>query len=213
LSELSGTKEHIFDIFVKMTSSLGYENVSMRDIAEKVGIQVASIYNHFESKGKILDFTYDYYMKHLYDNRKPVDEIKKLVETASAEEILNTLDYTFETDDQKKYERMILITKIIYMRLFQDPAAKAIFAENDRNSADYVTAILKYGVNIGRIDPNFDIEIFTEVFIGAKEIMGIRAFADAAYVTGQIDKEPRILSLFVRLLSASLLNTTPRDEP
>ena len=208
MDKISGTKELIFDTFVELTSVLGYENVSMRDIAKKVGIQGASIYNHFESKSKILEYAYEYYSEHLYDNRKPLELLKKKIATGAAEEILKTLSWTFESDDQKKYIRMILITKIIYMRLFQDPAANAIFNATDNNNVEYVINLLKYGVDIGKIDPNLDIEIFADIFVGSKEVMGIKAFADPAYVAGQVEKEPRILSLFIRLLSSSLLKTT-----
>ena len=207
MNEFSGTKELIFDTFVEMSSALGYENVGMRDLAKKVGIKVSSIYNHFDSKGKILEEAYNYYSKHLYDNRTSVDVMKKMVETASAKDIITTLAYTFETDDQKKYVRMILITKIIYMRLFQDPIANAIFTQTDKESADYIVSILQHGIDIGRIDPGLDIEIFAEVLIGAKEVMGVRAFSDAAYVAGQVEMEPRILAQFVRLLASSFIQS------
>lgn len=204
MDELSGTKELIFDSFVQMTSELGYENVSMRAIADRVGIKVASIYNHFETKAKILEYAYDYYAKRQYDNRKSVDEMKKLIETASAEEIVSAFFYTFETDDRKRYVRMVLITKIIYMRLFQDPIANSIYAKNNVNNAEFVTSVLKYGVDIGRIESSFDLETFAGVFIGAMIIMGVNAFADAAYKVGQLDQEKRILALLARLLSAAL---------
>ena len=205
MNKISGTKELIFDVFVEMTSALGYENVSMRDIAKKVGIQGASIYNHFESKGKILEYAYDYYTEHLYDNRRPVGEMKKLVETASAEEIIAALAFTFESDDRKKYVRMILITKIIYMRLFHDPIANTVFTSTDKDNTEYVTSILEHGAAVGRIAPGFDIETFADVLVGAKEAMGIKAFASPSYVTGQLEREPRILALFMQLLSHSLL--------
>ena len=205
MTKFSGTKELIFDKFIEMTSSLGYENVSMRDIAEKVGIQVASIYSHFESKANILESIYGYYSEHLYDNRIPLDIMKKLMETGSAKEIVDKFSYTFETDDKKKYVRMILITKIVYMRLFQDPIANRVFTETNTNNADYIVSLLRYGIEIGRIDPDFDIEIFADVLIGAKEVMGIRAFSDPAYVTGQVEHEPRIMALFIRLMSSSFL--------
>ena len=206
MNRLAGTKEHIFDIFVELTSALGYENVSMRDIAEKVGIQAASIYNHFETKAKILEYAYDYYAEHIYDTRKPVDVMKKLVETAGADEIINTLSYTFETEDRKKYVRMILITKIIYMRLFQDPIANKLYVKTNKKNAEYITAILQYGIDIGRIDHGFDLDTFAEVLIGSKVVMGINAFADPAYVTGQVEREPRIMALFTQLLSSLIIN-------
>ena len=204
MDELSGTKECIFDIFVEMISKLGYENVSMRDIAEKVGIKVASIYNHFDTKAKILEYAYEYYSSHQYDNRKPVETIKKLIETASAEEIINAFTYTFVTDDQKKYARMILITKIVYMRLFQDPLANAIFAEANANNSEYVMSVLKHGIDIGRIESGFDVKTFTDVFIGAIQIMGIKAFSDAKYTVGQLEEHGRIMALMARLLSTAL---------
>ena len=208
MKELSGTKELIFDTFVELTSTFGYESVSMRDIADKVGIKVASIYNHFETKAKILEFAYDYYTERQYDNRKPVDEMKKMIETATADEIVNTFLFRFFSDDQKRYKRMILITKIIYMRLFQDQMANAIFAEQFENNAEYVIAVLNHGIEVGRLDSGFDIETFADVLIGAVTIMGIRAFSGASYRVGELEQAERILALHARLLSTALKQPT-----
>ena len=204
MKELSKTKELIFDVFVEMVSTLGYENVSMRDIADKVGIKVASIYNHFETKGEILAYTYNYYEQRQYNSRKPVDEMKKLIETAGAEEIVDTFFYTFSTDDQKMYTRMILITKIIYMRLFQDPAANAMFIEKDINNTEYVIDVLKHGIETGRIESGFDIQTFADVLVGSMMIMGIKAFARPAYTAGPPDEQNRTLALLARLLDTAL---------
>ena len=204
MSELSGTKELIFDTFIEMTSTFGYENVSMRDIANKVGIKVASIYNHFDTKAKILEFAYDYYVKRQYDNRKPVDEMKKMIETATADEMVTTFLYRFYSDDQKRYARMILITKIIYMRLFQDPIANSIFAEQFENNSEHVIAVLKHGIEVGRMDASFDIDTFADVLIGAVTIMGIRAFSGATYKVGELEQAERILALHARLLASAM---------
>ena len=205
MSRLSGTKELIFDVFVGMTSELGYENVSMRELAGKVGIKVASIYNHFETKGKILEYAYNYYSEHQYDNRLSDDEMKKLIVTANAEEVVRKFFFTFESEDQKKYVRMVLITKIIYMRLFQDPIANRMFAESNANNADYVTSVLKHGISAGRIESSFDIDTFADIFIGAATIMGIKAFAGMEYKVGQLEQEKHILALLARLLSTAFI--------
>ena len=204
MKELSGTRELIFDAFVEMTATLGYENVSMREIADKVGIKVASIYNHFETKREILEYAYGYYSRREYDNRRPLDEMKKMIETASAEEIIPTFFYTFLSEDPKRYTRMILITKIIYMRLFQDPAANALFAETHENNAEYVIAVLKHGIEVGRLESGFDIETYADVLIGAMTIMGIRAFAGASYKVGELEEGQRILALLARLLASAM---------
>jgi AcrR family transcriptional regulator len=204
MSELSGTKELIFDVFVEMTSALGYENVSMRDIARKVGINPASMYYHFESKSKILECVYDYYSVYIYENRTPVDVMKKLIETASIKEIMRALLYTFVTEDQKKYMRMILITKTIYMRLFQDPIANRLFHEVNKNNADYVVNILQHGIDMGYIDSSFDTETFAHVLIGSMIILAVKSFSSPDYVLEQLEQESRILALHERLLASAM---------
>ena len=205
MDELLGTKELIFDSFVEMTSELGYENVSIRNIAKKVGIQPASLYNHFESKVQMLESAYSYYLKHYFDNRKPVAEMKKLIETANAQEILAALKRTFESEDQKKYIRMILITKIIYMRLYQDQLANEIFGNNFQNENDYVVEILRHGIDVGRIDPSFDIETFAYILIGSLVFMGVRAFSSPSYVVGQLEQEKRIFAQLTQLFDTALM--------
>ena len=204
MDDFLGTKEQIFDVFLEMTSSLGYENVSVRDITQKVGIQPASMYNHFETKAKLLEYAYDYYSKHYYENRKPVDEMKKFIETAGAEEIVRSLWFTFETENKKQYIRMILITKIVYMRLFQDQVANAFFAESNQNNAEFVISILQHGIDVGRIESSFDIKTFADVLIGSMTIMGIKAFAQASYKVGQLAQEKDILLMLSRILSTAL---------
>ena len=206
MDNISGTKELIFDSFVELISALGYENVSMRDIAEKVGIKVASLYNHFESKQSMLDYAYNYYSLHYFDNRKTIEEMKKIVETAGAEEIVYAFASNFMTEDQKKYVRMILITKIIYMRLFQDAAANKMYYEHNINDIEYVENILQYGIDIGRLDPGFDLATFADILIGSMTIMGINAFAGtAAYQARQLDQEKGLLAMLTRLFSTALL--------
>ena len=199
-----GTKELIFDAFIELTSALGYENVGIRDITTKVGITPPSLYYHFESKGKLLEYTYKYYARHQYDTRTPADAMKELIETAGAGEIVGACAYTFESEDQQQYARMILITKIIYMRLFQDPAANEMFAANTANNIAYVTDILQHGVDIGRIDRDFDLVTFANILIGSLQIMGVKAFAGQDYAVGQLEQEKRILGMLTRLLATAL---------
>jgi len=202
--ELSSTKEKIFDVFVEMTSTLGYENVTTRDIAKQIGINAASIYYHFESKEKILEFAYDYYLQHQFDNRIPVERAKKYLETATADEIIPLLRYSFVSADQKKYVRMVLITKIIYMRIFQDPIANKIFTDVNSDNANYVLAILQHGVDVGRVSPDFDLTTFSDLLVGAISMMGIQAFADTDYSVGQLERENHICAMLAKLLSTAL---------
>lgn len=48
------TKEKIFDVSLDLFSKKGYDSVSLREIAEEVGIKKSSIYSHYSSKEAIL---------------------------------------------------------------------------------------------------------------------------------------------------------------
>jgi AcrR family transcriptional regulator len=49
------TKDLILHTALQLFSERGYDGVSMRDLATKVGIKAASIYNHFSSKEDIFN--------------------------------------------------------------------------------------------------------------------------------------------------------------
>ena len=54
------TKEKIFDVSLDLFSKKGYDSVSLREIAEEVGIKKSSIYSHYPSKEAILMDIFDY---------------------------------------------------------------------------------------------------------------------------------------------------------
>ena len=55
------TKEKIFDVSLDLFSKKGYDSVSLREIAEEVGIKKSSIYSHYASKEAILMDIFDYF--------------------------------------------------------------------------------------------------------------------------------------------------------
>ncbi|MCL2122116.1 MAG: TetR/AcrR family transcriptional regulator [Clostridiales bacterium] len=204
MDELTGTKERIFDAFIEMTSSMGYENVTVREIAKKIGINAASIYYHYESKEQVLAHVYEYYSEYYFENRKPVEAMKEMIETADAEEFIFAMARNFVSDDQKKTYRMVLITKIIYMRLFQDAMANRMFNENNQNEIRYITDIVQHGIQVGRIQPDFEVEIFASVLLNSMIAMGLVAFADPNYTAGLLDHEARVRSMLARLFTSAL---------
>jgi AcrR family transcriptional regulator len=205
MDDLNKTKELIFDAFVELVSSMDYENVSMRDIAHKVGITVASIYNYFKTKASLLEYAYDYHAQHKYDNRKSKEYMKKLIESANAEDILHTIMYTHESENPRQFVRMALISKIIYMRIFHDPLAKASFFETTDNNVDFITDIIRHGIEIGRVDPNFDIKTFADIMIGTMQSMGIKAFADVNYEAHPLEQQKQLFTMFSQILASAII--------
>jgi AcrR family transcriptional regulator len=195
------TKEIIFDKAIELISSVGYENMSVKMLANAVGIKTASMYNHFTSKQEILDSIYGYYCDHMFDNRPSIEESKRIIETGSREEIFKTLTFNFVSDDPKKYKRMILTAKIVMMRIFNDRQANQIFLEYScLKPAAYVKELLEYGISIGRIESFFDIDTYTNFLTGMIFSMGFKAFARPDYVIGQISEETRIGKMLMEIL-------------
>ncbi len=55
------TKEKIFNVALDLFSQRGYDSVSLREIAQEVGIQKSSIYSHYPSKEAILMDIFNYF--------------------------------------------------------------------------------------------------------------------------------------------------------
>jgi AcrR family transcriptional regulator len=53
--ECAANKEKILRVSIELFSEKGYEGVTLREIAARVGIKAASIYNHFRNKEDILE--------------------------------------------------------------------------------------------------------------------------------------------------------------
>lgn len=69
------TKEKIFEVSLDLFSKKGYDSVSLREIAEEVGIRKSSIYSHYPSKESILMDIFEYFTKQFeYDNLFSTDD-------------------------------------------------------------------------------------------------------------------------------------------
>ncbi|GHU49369.1 hypothetical protein FACS1894127_2440 [Clostridia bacterium] len=91
VSAQSKTKERILMHSTLLFAENGYSSISMREIAESIGIKAASLYNHFSSKevlwNAVLDHAmdlYDLYMKQLnatLGNANSFEEILEIMYT------------------------------------------------------------------------------------------------------------------------------------
>ena len=199
--ELTGTKERIFDTAIQLIAKSGFEDVSMRDIANGAGINPASIYNHFSSKEEILDSIYRYFSAHRLDNRNSIEHIKSIVDTGTAFEVIKVLADTAFEFEEKMAIRMVLIPKILLMRIFKDPKANHFFLhEWYKEDFKHLSIWLSYAKEIGRLPEEFDIEHFATFFWRQLIMMGLWAFADMNYEVKVLDEEFHLLKLFASML-------------
>lgn len=173
----------------------------MKDIAGVVGIRPSSIYNHFNSKAEILDTIYQYFYDHVFYKKKPIEEMKEFIKTCTPLEFLESIHYSFDGESKQNYIRMSLITKIAYMRLFQDPTARDIILNYlGTHGHAYVKEVLQYGIDIGRIAP-LDVDTFAICYNHQLHMMGISAFCSNDYTVDYIPLEIKIKELFSNMLT------------
>ena len=199
--EFIGTRKLIFDASIMLFSTKGYEEVSVRDIANAVGIKPASIYNHFSSKDEILETIYQHYKDRRLDNRTDEDLLRTVIQTGTAHDVVAILnDSAFRFDEETRV-RLILTMKIMLMRMYMDQRVNDFFL-HDMYKTDmaYMKKWLTYAQDIGRLDKNFDIEVFSSLFWKQLMMMGIWAFADPDYQVRQLDEEFQLVEMFSKML-------------
>lgn len=75
--DCAANKEKILRISIDLFSEKGYEGVTLREIAARVGIKAASIYNHFRSKEDILEQIAAFFRERLQTGVYPYFEINE----------------------------------------------------------------------------------------------------------------------------------------
>ena len=125
-------KEEIILATLKLASERGLGNVSMSQIAEKVGIQKPSLYNHFKSKDEIITAMYQYF-REKSKNKLSLENINysDFIKGKTLEEVLiqSVSNYTkINTDDD-----LFAFYKVVYSERSVNPiAAKIIIDETNK---------------------------------------------------------------------------------
>jgi AcrR family transcriptional regulator len=114
------TKQKIIEESMKLFSISGFDTVSIRTIADAVGVGNSALYKHFKSKKEILDeivsYSVDYYLSM---GHKQMDQIQSLEDLQSA--CLTMFD--FQTQD----EWMVMFRRLLIMEQFKNPEMAAIY--------------------------------------------------------------------------------------
>lgn len=119
------TKEKIFEASAHLFARYGYGNVSLRDIAKKVGITAGSIYSHYENKLEILDGILLLYKKNIDTYYPTHEEFEAFADTLSVKEIIEKLFVKFKPEE---YDFMMNATAIIIRERFNNSHADKCYS-------------------------------------------------------------------------------------
>ncbi|MBE6507839.1 MAG: TetR/AcrR family transcriptional regulator [Methanobrevibacter sp.] len=124
------TKEKIFDVSLDLFSKKGYDSVSLREIAEEVGIKKSSIYSHYPSKEAILMDIFNY-MTRLFEEDTLINS-EDLNLSSNNEVLLDNPELFYHKGSEAikemlSEERNLKIWKLIFIQMTHNETIRAFF--------------------------------------------------------------------------------------
>ncbi|MFT8311166.1 MAG: TetR/AcrR family transcriptional regulator [Sporolactobacillus sp.] len=134
------TKQKIFACALELFSMSGFNGVSMRDIAQKVGIKGSSIYNHYNGKKAIMDDICETFAQTLDVSRPPLSQIDQMLDQMNAVELFQSLIRAYGEKINKTWTQM---ARIIFSEHFYNETAGEVFKKEliQENIAYYVSVL------------------------------------------------------------------------
>ena len=124
------TKEKIFDVSLDLFSKKGYDSVSLREIAEEVGIKKSSIYAHYPSKEAILMDIFEY-LSNLFEYDELLNN-EELDLSADNEVLLENPELFYHMGSEAirtmfSNERNLKIWKLIFIQMNHNETIRLFF--------------------------------------------------------------------------------------
>ena len=156
----SKTKEHILIEATLLFALRGYSDVSMRDIAERVGITAAGLYNHFANKEDLWEAVLEHIINlyHLYH-----EQLEEALKDAQTLEQL--VDVISEEPRQMRNMFTCYGFGLIMKEQFSDIKAGALCRDILMGyGTSFTKKWLDYAVERGMAKP-FDTDTFAKIFV------------------------------------------------
>ena len=126
------TKEKIFDVALDLFSKKGYDSVSLREIAEEVGIKKSSIYSHYPSKEAILMDIFKY-LTNLFEYDELLNN-KELDLSEDNEILVDNPEMFYHRGSEAiktmfSQERNLKIWKLIFIQMHHNETIRLFFQD------------------------------------------------------------------------------------
>jgi TetR/AcrR family transcriptional regulator, cholesterol catabolism regulator len=178
------------EVIIKAASSLfhekGYKAASMRDLAERVGVEAASLYNHIRSKTDLLHDicfnTANIYWEHFntvdVSGQQPVEKIETLLRF-HIKQIIGNFEDVYVADREWRY--------------LADPYLSN-YQTQRRNYRKRFAAIIEEGIAKGEINP---IDASTAVLILLHAVSGIESWHRSKHRISGEELEENMLTILI----------------
>lgn len=114
------TKQRIIEESMKLFSVSGFDTVSIRTIAEAVGVGNSALYKHFKSKKEILEEIVSYSVEYFLKMGQ-----KQMTQIQSVEDLQTACLAMFEFQTQDEW--MVMFRRLLIIEQFKNPEMAAIY--------------------------------------------------------------------------------------
>ena len=142
------TRQKILEEASMLFAQNGFHSVTVRQIAQNVGIRESSLYNHFSSKELILQSLYDYFTENAHMVRPSEAELDELFLVMEPEELFKYIVFFFGRNIDPLLENTAMI---ITNEKYKDARAAEIYYEHVVNGASaYYERIIEKLIDSGK---------------------------------------------------------------
>jgi AcrR family transcriptional regulator len=185
------TKQRIFEVSLDLFAQKGFDAVSMREIAEAVGIKKASLYSHFASKDELVGQIFDYPTMALGDIGPKGADAEQMIVSMGVEGFM-----TMASDVFKRWiaaPGMEKVWRIICIEMYHDDRIKKFYDQFSCDAIAFWTSnfeIMRKRGLIKPIDPG----------VLAMEYLSFYIFAMMDYFVAHFDGEGSFLKASEKML-------------
>jgi AcrR family transcriptional regulator len=156
------TSNRILEISADFFARKGYDNVSLRKIADAVGIKESSLYNHFKSKAAIKEALFTFFAQMTFESRPSESELDKMLLIMQPEEVFKSIVFHVGNTISATMQNIAII---IHNEKYRDTRAFEMYRKYlIEEPVEYYKRLIEKMVTRKMIKP-VDAQIFAEQYI------------------------------------------------
>jgi AcrR family transcriptional regulator len=152
----------------------GFEGLRTRDVAERVGVNIATLHYYFATKEDLIRGVVELLTQEFATFRAPGQP--PLEELSPREGLRSELEDVREQIKARPDTYIVLLE--LYMRSFRDPHIRRMLGELDAGWREHLESLLVAGVRAGEFPPDLDIHATSAVLMAFSKGMAMQLLSD-----------------------------------
>jgi AcrR family transcriptional regulator len=152
----------------------GFEGLRTRDVAERVGVNIATLHYYFATKEDLIRGVVDLLVEEFATFRAPD---QPPLEALSPRDGLRSELEDVRAQIKARPDTYIVLLEL-YMRSFRDPQIRQMLGELDAGWRDHLESLLAAGVRAGEFPADLDIHTTSAVLMAFSKGMAMQLLSD-----------------------------------